>query len=61
MKSFRQFITELSADAVKAKRAAMVSGQPENKKEDTIFAKRPEQLSVSDFIYLTNLVGNENI
>ena len=31
------------------------------KKEDTIFAKRPEQLSVSDFIYLTNLVGNENI
>ena len=34
---------------------------PENKKEDTIFAKRPEQLSVSDFIYLTNLVGNENI
>ena len=30
-------------------------------KEDTIFAKRPEQLSVSDFIYLTNLVGNENI
>ncbi len=34
MKSFRQFITELSADAVKAKRAAMVSGQPENKKED---------------------------
>ena len=34
---------------------------PENKKEDTIFAKRPEQLTVSDFIYLTNLVGNENI
>ena len=34
---------------------------PENKKEDTIFAKRPEQLSVSDFIYLTNLVGDENI
>ena len=33
----------------------------EIKKEDTIFAKRPEQLSVSDFIYLTNLVGNENI
>ena len=31
------------------------------KKEDTIFAKRPEQLSVSNFIYLTNLVGNENI
>jgi 16S rRNA (adenine1518-N6/adenine1519-N6)-dimethyltransferase len=31
------------------------------KKEDTIFAKRPEQLSVSDFIYLTNLVDNENI
>jgi 16S rRNA (adenine1518-N6/adenine1519-N6)-dimethyltransferase len=31
------------------------------KKEDTIFTKRPEQLSVSDFIYLTNLVGNENI
>ena len=36
MKSFRQFITELSADAVKAKRAAMVSGQPENKKEDEV-------------------------
>ena len=34
---------------------------PDIKKEDTIFAKRPEQLSVSDFIYLTNLVGNENI
>ena len=31
------------------------------KKEDTIFTKRPEQLSVSDFIYLTNLVDNENI
>ena len=31
------------------------------KKEDTIFAKRPEQLSVADFIYLTNLVSNENI
>ena len=34
---------------------------PDIKKEDTIFAKRPEQLSVSDFIYLTNLVDNENI
>ena len=34
---------------------------PDIKKEDTIFVKRPEQLSVSDFIYLTNLVGNENI
>jgi 16S rRNA (adenine1518-N6/adenine1519-N6)-dimethyltransferase len=34
---------------------------PNIKKEDTIFAKRPEQLSVSDFIYLTNLVDNENI
>ena len=34
---------------------------PDIKKEDTIFAKRPEQLNVSDFIYLTNLVGNENI
>jgi len=34
---------------------------PDIKKEDTIFAKRPEQLSVSDFIYLTNLVGDENI
>ncbi len=31
------------------------------KKEDTIFAKRPEQLSVSDFIYLTNLVNDEKI
>ena len=31
------------------------------KKEDTIFAKRPEQLSVSDFIYLTNLVSDEKI
>ncbi len=34
---------------------------PQIKKEDTIFAKRPEQLSVADFIYLTNLVSNENI
>ena len=34
---------------------------PYIKKEDAIFAKRPEQLSVSDFIYLTNLVDNENI
>ena len=34
---------------------------PDIKKEDTIFTKRPEQLNVSDFIYLTNLVGNENI
>ena len=34
---------------------------PHIKKEDTIFAKRPEHLSVADFIYLTNLVSNENI
>ena len=34
---------------------------PQIKKEDTIFAKRPEQLSVSDFIYLTNLVSDEKI
>ena len=34
---------------------------PQIKKEDTIFAKRPEQLSVSDFIYLTNLVNDEKI
>ena len=34
---------------------------PQIKKEDTIFAKRPEQLSVSDFIYLTNLVSDEKV
>ena len=34
---------------------------PQIKKEDTILAKRPEQLSVSDFIYLTNLVNDEKI
>ena len=38
-----------------------INKKTDNKKEQTIFAKRPEQLSVSDFIYLTNLVGNENI
>ena len=32
-----------------------------NIKEDVIFGKRPETLSVDDFIHLTNIIANENI
>jgi 16S rRNA (adenine1518-N6/adenine1519-N6)-dimethyltransferase len=32
-----------------------------NIKEDVIFDKRPETLSVKDFIHLTNIIANENI
>jgi len=33
----------------------------DNIKEDVIFGKRPETLSVDDFIHLTNIIANENI
>jgi len=33
----------------------------DNIKEDVIFGKRPEMLSVDDFIHLTNIIANENI
>ena len=33
----------------------------DNIKEDLIFEKRAEELSVKDFIYLTNLISNGNI
>ena len=32
-----------------------------NTKEDVIFEKRPEALSVNDFVHLTNIIANENI
>ena len=32
-----------------------------NIKEDAIFGKRPEMLSVDDFVHLTNIISNENI
>ncbi|MBL6649912.1 MAG: 16S rRNA (adenine(1518)-N(6)/adenine(1519)-N(6))-dimethyltransferase RsmA [Flavobacteriaceae bacterium] len=32
-----------------------------NIKEDVIFDKRPETLSVKDFVHLTNIIANENI
>ena len=32
-----------------------------NIKEDVIFGKRPETLSVDDFVHLTNIIANENI
>ena len=32
-----------------------------NLKEDTIFGQRPEQLGVSDFVYITNLIAHDAI
>ncbi len=32
---------------------------PSNLKEDTIFGQRPEQLDVSDFVRITNLIAND--
>jgi 16S rRNA (adenine1518-N6/adenine1519-N6)-dimethyltransferase len=33
----------------------------ENLKEDTIFGQRPEQLGVSDFVRITNLIAHDAI
>ena len=32
---------------------------PANLKEDTIFGQRPEQLGVSDFVRITNLIAHD--
>jgi 16S rRNA (adenine1518-N6/adenine1519-N6)-dimethyltransferase len=32
-----------------------------NIKEDVIFGRRPETLSVDDFVHLTNIIANGNI
>ena len=59
---FKQIVKQSFGQRRKTLRNSLkIFNIPDIKKEDTIFAKRPEQLSVSDFIYLTNLVGNENI
>ena len=59
---FKQIVKQSFGQRRKTlKNSLKIFNIPDIKKEDTIFAKRPEQLSVSDFIYLTNLVGNENI
>ena len=34
---------------------------PTNLKEDTIFGQRPEQLGVSDFVRITNLITHDAI
>ena len=34
---------------------------PTNLKEDTIFGQRPEQLGVSDFVRITNLIAHDAI
>ena len=59
---FRHYISKHETTSDMAANAAINAlKNAQIKKEDTIFAKRPEQLSVADFIYLTNLVSNENI